>query len=307
MGTGSGRKIFSIRRPVLFPERVDERAERAREVATGLLAGELAARATFDRSLEGLLPSAASECTPERIAFTADPKSLPTLPTGYFFKGGAARLALGVALGTHAPLPRDIDVVRFGRGWNETDTHISKTVMPLDFERGFGVEVCTDIGRYLATRDLSVNEVLAGQGMVIASPIAVLDTLGGLLRPCKYRPGSIRRPPSLGSGTVVKMLRLRAEGVVDGYPWSLVGIPADQVIEPFDVAVQLDKAFARSPRVAEVFIEQCVTVGIFPPAVDSVTTFLRSIGEIIAAVYEPERFFRHLPAETLAAERASVR
>lgn len=204
-------------------------------------------------------------------------------------------------------MPRDLDVVRFGGGWNETDTFVSKEVMPRDFERGFGVEVCSNIERYLSSRDLSVNEVVFGGGVVRASPIAVLDTIGGLLRPCKYRPGSMRHPPSLSGATVVKMLRLRAEGIVDGHPWSISGVPADQIIDPFDVAVQLDKAFARSDRVAELFIEQCAAVGIFPLDGEPGSRFLAAIGEIIASVFEPERFFRHIPVQTLAEARAFVR
>lgn len=303
----SDRKIFGIRRPVLFPERGDERARRARDAAATLLAGELKSRSAFDTVFSEVLGAGVIECTPARISLAVDSLELPPLPRGFFFKGGAARLALGCALGVPSPQPRDLDVVRFGSGWSETDAVISKTVMPRDFERGFGVEVCVTVDRYLRTRDLSVNEVFFGEGVVRATPIAILDTLGGLLRPCTYRPGSIRRPPSLRSATVVKMLRLRAEGLVDGYPWSLVGIPLDQVIEPFDVALQLDKAFARSPQVAAVFIEQCAAVGIFPPASDPATSFLESIGEIMSAVFEPEGFFRHIPAETLAAARVFMR
>jgi hypothetical protein len=291
----------------LFDEPGEERAKLARQAASQLLAGEIDTLEQFTRVFEALELPPFRECSPQRMRFELPETGLQLLPEGYFFKGGAARRALGLTLRGHAPFPRDLDIVRFGSGWTEHDSIVSRSLMPQDFERGFGVEVIANLGRYMANRDLSVNEVVSGGGEVVASPLAVLDFIGGVLRPCKYRPGSIHRPPSLGSLTVVKMLRLRAEGLVDGARWSLVGVPPDQTIEPFDVAVQLDKAFSRSRRAAEVFIEQCRAVGIFPSTEEPTGAFIEDIAEIVGTIFEPERFFRNIPGDILAEALAHMR
>lgn len=297
------RKIFSLRHPVLFDGRGDLQARVAQDAATRMLGGEIGSHAEFLRSVESAGVPTFLECTRARIRFAAPASEFELLPNGYYYKGGAARQMLGRLLGVHAPPPRDIDLVRFGGVWNAGDTAISKRLMPLDFERGFGVEICSDMRRYHATRDLSVNEVIYGNGEVLASPIAVFDTLGGVLRPCQYIGGSIHRAPALRSATVMKMLRLRAEGIVDGFPWALIGVPPRQDIEPFDVALQLDKAFARSRRVAEVFIDQCHAVGIFADAEPAEDRFVGSLATIVARLYEPERLFRNIPVDILAAAR----
>jgi hypothetical protein len=294
------RKIHSLRRTSFVEERTGECAARARHVAREVIGGAIESEEGYRQAIGGFLPTATEVRGRERIVFAVPTWcGLPPLPEGYFYKGGAARLALGRAVAVAMGTPRDLDIVRFGWRWTTHDTRLSRELMPLDFERGWGVEVCVDLATYLATRDLSVNEVVFGHGEVVASPVAVLDTIGGVLRPCRYARGSIHHPPTLRGGTVAKMLRLRAEGRVDGAVWNLVGVPDDQPIEPFDLAVQLDKSFARSEAVAREFVRQCAEVGLVVLDDTDPGWFEDGVAQMVRGVFDPATFFRNIPSDLL--------
>lgn len=197
-----------------------------------------------------------------RMRLSVWPESLPLLPAGYGLKGGAARVALESVLGRVSLPPRDIDIVRLGRGWTAEDTAVSQTYMGRDFERGMGVEVVSSLAQYLRSRDLSCNEVVLFDDELQLSPVALFDTLGAVLRPCRYRSGSTRRLPQLHGRTAAKMLRLRAEGIVCGREWLVVGVPISQELSDFDIAIHLSRALERGKEVAEEFLRHLQAVGL---------------------------------------------
>ena len=189
---------------------------------------------------------------------------LPEIPPPYGFKGGAARLLLAkvLSLTTHPTIPRDIDLVRVGEKWNAEDTELSRRLMPRDFERGNGVELVSTEERYFRTRDISINEVLVLGDEVRCTIACLLDTLGFVLRPCYYRSGSLHREAALPGRTLLKMLRLRAEGLEGGESWVVTGVPDDVEVGDFELALELNKALIRGRATAERFVSACAEGGL---------------------------------------------
>lgn len=261
-------KLHGLRWPTLFDaadQALPALALDARVISEQLIRGE---RGVLDRAQlltaltpHGLSPLEVRENT-VKFAVPALPPGLPALPAGYGYKGGAARSALGALLARDSFPPRDLDVVRFGRGWTALDEEVSRSCMARDFERGMGVEVCSSLGAYLGTRDLSCNELVLFDGELLVSAVGLFDTLGFVLRPCKYRGGSSRRPPRLDGRTAAKMLRLRAEGIACGGAWHVAGVPISQTLADFDIAIHLSRAIERGAEVAEAFLAQLRAVGI---------------------------------------------
>jgi len=180
------------------------------------------------------------------------------LPHGYGVKGGAAREALSAILRrSTARQPRDIDVVRRGSHLLPADEEVARRFMAKDFGHGARVEIIRDTSRYLTTRDLTINELACFGDEITASILCLLDTVGQVVRPSRYRGGSLHRKPSLHGQSLLKMVRLYAEGVTAGESWTIQGIPEEVVFSDFDFAVHLNKAFQRGRPVAERFLATC--------------------------------------------------
>lgn len=183
------------------------------------------------------------------------PRELPSLPKEYGFKGGAARLALRVALRlpvSEREVPRDVDLIRIGLQRDPRDWSLAKQYMPEDAAAGRSVEVTRSIPHYLRTRDLTLNEVLWIDNLVAVSFLGFIDTMAALIRPTKYRGGSLHSPKALRGVTVMKMLRLQAEF---GSPWEVRGILPTQEVDGFDLALHLNRALARGEDVAHAFLK----------------------------------------------------
>jgi hypothetical protein len=226
------------------------------------------------------------------------------LPSGYGYKGGVARYLfereLRVVMGWGTSVvqePRDIDLVRFGRGWTELDATLSRQYMADDFSRGRGVEVISDWSRYASSRDLSVNEVAYHSETLRMSVVAFADTVARIIRPCRYRGGSLHQPPTLASSLAVKMVRLYAERLAVGEDWLVAGIPADQQVTDFDLAVQLNKSLARGEVAAEKFLGVVYDYGwINPAALDQSTLLLSMLTELAPSLPGGIEFFSNAPS-----------
>jgi hypothetical protein len=129
--------------------------------------------------------------------------------------------------------------------------------MGRDFELGARVELIRSLEGYLASRDLTINEVAAFDNTVHASLLCVLDTIGQTIRPSRYRGGTLHRKPSLYGQSLLKMARLFAEGACSEENWTITGIPEEVAFSEFDLAVHLNKAFQRGRPVADKFLHTC--------------------------------------------------
>lgn len=213
-----------------------------------------------------------------RIALPRDPLAGLGIPPGFGVKGGAAREALAVALGLRAlRQPRDLDIVRRGKHPLPLDEEVARTLMPRDFAHGARVELIRELPRYLTSRDLTVNEVVAEGSVVSVSLIGALDSVGQVLRPARYRGGTLHRKPSLHGQSLLKMARLYAEGACEGESWSIEGIPEEVAFSEFDLAVHLNKAFQRGRPVVERFLHTCTLLSLITASENPVRDALEQL------------------------------
>ncbi len=191
-------------------------------------------------------------------------KRVPPPPHGYAYKGGAARLAvlelLGHPVGNQSA--RDLDLVRIGTQETSRDKVVGQEYMPEDFQHGYGVELTPSICRYLSTRDFTINETLYYTDRIVASRAAIQDMYNGCIRPT---PHVLHKRNQLPGNIVTKMLRFQAEAKLEGRSVRVVGIPADQKVSPFDIALHLDRALGRSPRLAKQYLTHCIEYGLLCP------------------------------------------
>lgn len=203
------------------------------------------------------------------------------IPPPYGLKGGAAReLFAAISHQRPARRPRDIDLVRRGSFLNAADEVVAQSLMPHDYRHGARVELIRSMPKYLASRDVTVNELAVFNDTVSVSLLGALDTLGHTLRPSRYRGGSIHRLPSLDGRIFLKMVRLFAEAECYGDPVQLVGIPDQVSFSEFDLALHLDKAFQRSFAVARAFVDTLVLLGALPPSCDPLAALLEELDHL---------------------------
>lgn len=212
------------------------------------------------------------------IQIPSSHRASPALPATYGVKGGAARESLISALGLRAPQqPRDIDLVRRGFHRVPADDDLARAIMPRDFELGARVELIRDMNGYLSSRDLTINEVVALDDVAHTSLLCLLDTVGLVIRPSKYRSGSLHKRPTLFGQSLLKMIRLYAEGVSRSENWSIVGIPEEVSFSEFDLAVHLNKSYQRGRQVAETFLQTCELLSLIGASQRRIETALEEL------------------------------
>ena len=191
------------------------------------------------------------------IEITHNQQALEIL-AGYGYKGGAARSVLRKVLGLKDIPPRDFDVVRLGaEPYAGADNEVAKKFMAHDFEFGDGVEVVDNPNEYLETRDFTINEVYTNGDKIIATQQCIKDTVRNVIRTTAYERKLFSGNGDMGPKMKAKTLRLHAEQM---YALGVSSIPEDDLnviegtfINPFWLAVQLDRAFERGTAVAENF------------------------------------------------------
>jgi len=229
---------------------------------------------------------------------TSTPQSqVEPIPKPYGLKGGAAREALIETLGLRAPeTPRDLDLIRRGSHFTPHDEAIARTLMPRDYRYGARVELITDLNRYLTSRDITINEVAILDGSLHASPLALLDTIGQVLRPSRYRGGTLHREPGISGRTLLKMIRLQAEGTLRGESWSVIGIPLETSFSDIDLAIHLNKAFQHSKAAAGLFASYCSTLGLIAPDREPLEYLLTELAHL---GHGEESLLRDVPREEI--------
>jgi hypothetical protein len=230
------------------------------------------------------------------LSFPLSPSTLSSLgvPAGFGVKGGAAREAL-ISIFSLRPThqPRDTDLVRRGSHRIPGDDVVAKEVMGRDFEHGGQVELIRSFDGYLRSRDLTINEVTAIDDLVHTSLLCVLDTFGYMLRPSKYRSGTLHKRPSLLGTSLLKMVRLYAEGTGLGENWSITGIPEETSFSEFDLAIHLNKAFQRGESVADAFLYTLEVLSLIP-ATDNRLEYV--LGELEHLRHGERGLFPDVPA-----------
>jgi hypothetical protein len=273
---------LSISQRSLSPERTLS----SRQAQAQALANQLIQRYGSRRSVEearAFIEENAPHTTTsddDVLALPLPPSILPSfgIPVGYGAKGGAAREALIATLSMREPhQPRDIDLVRRGSYRIPADDEVARTLMGRDYELGARVELIRSLTGYLRSRDVSINEVTAIDGTVYTSLLCALDTIGHVLRPSRYRSGTLHKRPSLLGTSLLKMVRLYAEGFVLGENWSITGIPEEVSFSEFDLAVHLNKAFQRGESVAERFLHTLEILSLLPSTENRIGNALREL------------------------------
>lgn len=220
------------------------------------------------------------------------------LPTTYGVKGGAARESLIAALKIReGRQPRDLDLVRRGHHRLASDEDVARRLMPRDYQFGARVELIRDMSDYLASRDLTINEVAWFDGLAHASLLCVLDSIGHVIRPSRYKGGTLHKKPSLYGQSLLKMARLYAEGACNNENWTITGIPEEVSFSEFDLAVHLNKAFQRGRIVAERFLHTCEILSLIGASDDRIRT---ALGELEHLRHGERGLFPDVPAHEWA-------
>jgi hypothetical protein len=216
------------------------------------------------------------------------------LPKGYGYKGGAARALLLKNLGIDPTYtPRDMDIIRLDP--NEpapgVDIKIAKKFMPEDFSHKNGVEVIQKKD-YFKTRDLTINEVLATDEEIIATPECILDSIRRIIRLTPFE------RKSYGPKMLAKMLRFYAEAI---YRWDSATIEdmnewefEKNFISPFWLALQMDRAFEVGIPIAEQYTKELQKRGQIPTFLNNAKKAADYLGDLLK---HKNFYYRHAPSE----------
>jgi hypothetical protein len=215
------------------------------------------------------------------------------LPDGYGYSGGAARALLLRSLGIdNQAEPRDVDVIRFADEEPEVgqDRELARKHMPKDFEDGHGVRKVDE--NYFETRDLTVNQVYAcdDQAEIVATKQAVKDNVRHILRVTDYEK---EQYGGLGPKMLSKMIRFYVERAnkygeakIDDLDEQKMeklrgeGSKRQYYINPFWLAVQLDRAYEVDKEYAQKFTKELKKINQLPDRLqnlDEVTDYLSDL------------------------------
>ncbi len=229
------------------------------------------------------------------------------LPSGYGYKGGAARALLNRALGIdEKAVPRDIDIVRFYEENKDRtrDDELAKEFMPDDYELGDGVEVIHDNDSYFATRDYTMNEILATDNVIYCTKQALYDTVRGIIRVTDYEREAFHGVP--GSKMLAKAIRLQAKGVLDReyhLPKEDEVRIAETFISPFWLAVQLDRAAEIGQDTAADYLQRLILHKQVPDTIAST----EELADYLVSILDDRGFyFRNLPPKQVATEESLI-
>lgn len=205
---------------------------------------------------------------------------LPPIPPQYGYKGGASRLALGLALNYNFSFrrPRDIDVVRFGeKESTKIDKEIEKAFMAEDSSHGHGIEILSSIENYFSTRDITINEILILNNVIYFTLSCLIDLYNKVLRPTEHVIDKFNQADPKIS---MKILRLKALSTISGEEFSLSNDRYNPKVTSFHIALHLDRALDQNSRIATEYIYECVKQKYLPELMLG-----KSVGDVVAYLY----------------------
>lgn len=164
----------------------------------------------------------------------------------YAYKGGVARWLLHEELGTDLGIePSDADLITYGRPPEEQgrrEDMLYAQLAPDDAARGIHMEVIGSLESYVRNFDFTINEILATNGVIVATPECVEDNLNSVIRLSEYERTEygMARP-----SVVARALRFYTQRIIRGEPVRIEGISNDELYGPHEDTVgfcaQLDR------------------------------------------------------------------
>ncbi len=193
--------------------------------------------------------------------------TFPKLPEGYAYKGGVARALLYNALGIdNKNEALDLDIIRLSENeiYEGADRDISKEFMPDDYANGYGVEVIKSVDSYMKNRDLTLNELFSDNDKVYVSEKGLSDIIRRIIRATDYEKSKVSTEVSIKipKKNMAKMVRLYADSIIKYDKNSFKIDSKDKkvfernFIDPFHIALHLDKAFHKGEEVALAYVKQ---------------------------------------------------
>jgi len=231
------------------------------------------------------------------------------LPVGYGYKGGAARELLTRSLGL-PPLsqPRDIDPIRLIKDepFPGSDKDVLLRFSPDDMLQNTWMDVELDHKEYFATRDLSINEILATDDQIIVTRQCLLDTVRHIIRPTGYERELFEG--NLGPKMTAKIIKFYCE-MIERYGGATTKDVDDWELErsfipPFYIASQLDKMSSHGKEKADSFVRDLVRRTQLPSFIKNTEEAVAYLNELIG---DDRRFyFRYAPVDQFKFEESLV-
>jgi len=209
------------------------------------------------------------------IAVTELPESIPDLPEGYGYKGGAARAILEHSLGLPHSQPRDLDIVFLGKEEDkDLSDQLAEQYMPDDHAHGHGVESLHD--NYFETRDFTLNEVLYDGHKIICTRQCLTDLLRNIVRFTDH----VKKESYYGDDFFIhpkllaKAVRMVAHARDHGKERASITGEIDELqelyVDDFHLALHLDRAMEQGPGVAREYVRIMNEKGFIPSDIKTV-------------------------------------
>ena len=204
-------------------------------------------------------------------------EGIDTLPHGYAYKGGVARWALAQCLGQNPNIPpRDMDIIRVaGIEPNDSRDHeIATKYMPDDFMYGYGVDIVETADEYFSTRDFTISEAYVNGSEIVVSAHCLSDSLESVIRFSDFEWNKhINGEESKLEKLTAKAIRFAAESDFSMLGTTVYASNVESLLHnklpPFQLALQLKRAWERDRKFAQNYVERLCELGHLPPDVVS--------------------------------------
>ena len=205
------------------------------------------------------------------ISIESLPEAVPSLPVGYGYKGGAARVILEHVLNLPETSPRDLDLVYLGDSLAEDhdiSSQLAEAYMPDDYTHGYGVESLEE--NYFDSRDFTLNEVLYDGQDIVFTKACLIDVMRNIIRFSDYEKEESYRGDDffIKPKLMAKALRLVSDARVKGKERARLADETEGLqeiyIDEFHISLHLDRAIEQGLEVAQGYVDELVGRGFLP-------------------------------------------